>query len=534
MKKKITLQSVYALFLCMHLILLVIAGITIKENKLNPGEKAPYTELVPDSHEVLGDGTQRYVFAREPAEADEYLLFYTNHQEVCVYADRELIYERSKAHTPFGHTTGSIWNMVEFSPATRELVVDIRAVYRSGENNRHTFYRGSGISILRQMLHDSAFAMGISVLLVIIGISMVIYWLLLCSKTRVTQELLYMGISTMLIGIWAFLEEEPVMLLFDNRVYASYTAGVLLMLLGITFMLFLKHYIVREEQYLYKFLAAFAIGGMTLMVILQGLDIADFKETLVFVHIVLVCDLLYFLLGIVGKIRQGWRKRHVGLNIVGLTVLAAAVGLELYAYYAQLANMQIFGMLGLLAYIVILGIEVASDAAEKLAQLQKAEIYKELAEKDTLTKCYNRNAYTEYIQKGLPGESLYIVMLDLNDLKKCNDTLGHMEGDRYLTDSAALIRSVFDSYGRVYRIGGDEFCVIMENTSEQEIHSLIEKLTREEAAYNEQSRTVHMQIAFGYARYEAGRDTDLDKTRSRADMLMYENKKKMKQLKRSE
>ncbi len=52
------------------------------------------------------------------------------------------------------------------------------------------------------------------------------------------------------------------------------------------------------------------------------------------------------------------------------------------------------GMFGLLAYIMILGLETASDAAEKIAEIQKAEIYKELAQKDMLTKCYNRNAYS--------------------------------------------------------------------------------------------------------------------------------------------
>ena len=121
------------------------------------------------------------------------------------------------------------------------------------------------------------------------------------------------------------------------------------------------------------------------------------------------------------------------------------------------------------------------------------------------------------------------MMLDLNNLKVCNDTLGHMEGDRYLTDSADLIKRIFDDYGKVYRVGGDEFCIIMENSSEKEICALIQRLVQEEAAYNEHSQTVYMQIASGYAQYDAKKDADLDKTRSRADELMYENKKQLKE-----
>lgn len=528
MKKKITLQNIYIAFLCIHTVLLIIGGLTIKEDKFNSGESRQYIEIVPDGHEIWDDGTQQYTFACGSNSMDYYLLFYTNHQEVHVYADNELIYKRGRADTIFGHTSGAVWNMMNFPGNTKEIVITIKAIYSSGEDNLHTFYKGSGVGILRQLVQDSVFAMGVSLLLVIIGICMAIYWLFLCRKTRVAMELLYIGFSAILIGTWSFTEEKPVMLLFDNRVYASYITYVLLMLIGVTFMLFLKHYIVKEGRYLHKFLAAFAIGGMSLMMILQCLDIADFKETVWIVHIVLVCDLLYFLLGILNKLKDRRHKKQVGLNMAGLIVLAAAVGLELYAYYARLSNMQIFGMFGLLAYIIILGMEAASEASEKIAEMRKAEIYKELAEKDMLTKCYNRNAYSEDIQKKFHGDNIFVVMFDLNNLKTCNDTLGYMEGDRYLTDSADVIKKIFQDYGKVYRIGGDEFCIIMEDTSEDEICALIRKLMQEEEAYNGQSQRIHMQIASGYARYDAEKDADLDKTRSRADELMYENKRQLK------
>lgn len=187
-----------------------------------------------------------------------------------------------------------------------------------------------------------------------------------------------------------------------------------------------------------------------------------------------------------------------------------------------------FGAFGFLIYIIILGMEVCASAADKLEEGRKAEIYKELAEKDVLTKCYNRNAYNEDIRKKALNRNIYVIMFDLNNLKTCNDTLGHIEGDRYLTDSVELIKKTFGKCGKIYRIGGDEFCIITENVSADEIRGFIRQLIREEDAYNQQFQTAHMQIAVGFAGYDPEKDADLDQTRCRADVLMYENKKQLK------
>lgn len=528
MNKQITLQKVYVIFLCFHIVMLIIAGFTVKEDKFNLGEEHPYAEITPERLERTTDGAQQYTFTIKESRMNSYLLFYTNHQEVHVYADNELIYERNKSNSIFGHTTGAVWNFLEFPADTKEIVITTKAIYQSGINNEHTFYRGNGIEILRQIIQNSILSILICIFLLIFGICMILYWLLICRKTRVAKELLYMGILLILVGIWSFGEEKSVMILLSNRVFASYLTYITLMLMGVTFFLFLKQYIGKDNRYFHRFLALLAFGGTFLMMVLQWFHIKDFKETVLIVHITLICDLAYLLFNILRKKREKKSKKNFWLNTCALIVLAATVGFELYAYYVHMENMQAFAMLGLLAYITILAIEIGSNASDKIEEIRKAEIYKELAVKDMLTQCFNRNAYNETIQKDFDHDCTYLVMLDLNNLKKCNDTLGHMEGDRYLTDSAKLIKEVFENYGQVYRIGGDEFCIIMENIMEEKIQDLLKKLIHEEESYNEQSKTVYMQIASGYAKYDANIDANLDQTRCRADILMYENKKMLK------
>ena len=68
-----------------------------------------------------------------------------------------------------------------------------------------------------------------------------------------------------------------------------------------------------------------------------------------------------------------------------------------------------------------------------------------------------------------------IIVFDLNDLKKCNDKNGHMVGDEYIVASSKIIKKTFMEYGRVYRIGGDEFCVLMPNIELENGKELLKK-----------------------------------------------------------
>ena len=90
----------------------------------------------------------------------------------------------------------------------------------------------------------------------------------------------------------------------------------------------------------------------------------------------------------------------------------------------------------------------------------------------------------------------------------------------------SLIKPV--SRGLSFRIGGDEFCVLIDDHNTCDISHLICCLRKEEAVYNASSRNIHLQIACGYAVFDSRTDADLDALQKRADQNMYENKKQLK------
>jgi diguanylate cyclase (GGDEF)-like protein len=204
------------------------------------------------------------------------------------------------------------------------------------------------------------------------------------------------------------------------------------------------------------------------------------------------------------------------------------LAIALIQYYSGSHNVSGYANIFVFVFILIFAVDVSHTIIKDIDAGKEAAIYRELAEKDLLTACYNRNAYRSDTDDWGNLDKVLLLTCDLNDLKRCNDTLGHTYGDQYITDAATLLKKVFSDYGKIYRIGGDEFCVIIPDRHKCNIASLLAELTEEQRIYNENSPIIHMQIACGYAIYEEKTDKTMEDIRIRADERMYAHKKELK------
>lgn len=156
-----------------------------------------------------------------------------------------------------------------------------------------------------------------------------------------------------------------------------------------------------------------------------------------------------------------------------------------------------------------------------------------LAYRDPMTGVKNKTAYQEAerqmedrMRTGLP--EFAVVVLDINGLKHVNDTYGHDFGDMLIVDACRLICKTFKR-SPVYRIGGDEFAVILENGDLESYPALLEHFERDMAEHNETARPdSHLSIARGIAVYDPSVDLVFANVFKRADDAMYQNKKAIK------
>jgi diguanylate cyclase (GGDEF)-like protein len=145
---------------------------------------------------------------------------------------------------------------------------------------------------------------------------------------------------------------------------------------------------------------------------------------------------------------------------------------------------------------------------------------------------YNQ-AVVELEHKIEDGEDLEfaIVMVDLNDLKKVNDSCGHEHGDKYIIGSCNIICDIYE-HSPIFRIGGDEFVIILQGQDYENRLDLYRELNRQfkdASADMQREPWERYSAAAGMAEYTRFPNETVEDIFRIADENMYEEKQKMKQ-----
>ena len=176
----------------------------------------------------------------------------------------------------------------------------------------------------------------------------------------------------------------------------------------------------------------------------------------------------------------------------------------------------------LLLAVLLMVIHISDTIASKAVN---EEYLKHLSETDDMTKVYNRNKYLDMIRDYYPHiQEVSVIFWDVNGLKQTNDKIGHESGDILIKEIAAAIAGAVAEEGMVYRIGGDEFIMIIDNPSDEEGKNISASVAEMIEKANEGSSlkiTSAVGIAKGYGR-------DVLEVVKRADEEMYKNKVKSK------
>ena len=315
-----------------------------------------------------------------------------------------------------------------------------------------------------------------------------------------------------------------------------------LMMIAIPIILYLDAAFGFRKRKAVTAMIGLSFGSFVLAMILHMTRIADVHETLHFSHVVLIMSAIVLFYTIIKNTFV--LSKSAGKNIfrvirgVGLCSLSVATVIDIIRYYVFQSNdTAVFVRIGLLIFIICFGASSLEKTINAVRLGAQTEIVSQLAYRDGLTRIGNRTAFNERLVEleeiKNQVEAIGVVMFDVNDLKFINDNFGHHTGDAMLMASAKLIENAFADYeADCFRIGGDEFAVLLSGDNvDKRCESALDKFKALMKEHNQnENKEFRINIAHGFAKYDASdREKPLLMVYQQADMLMYENKKSMKQ-----
>jgi two-component system cell cycle response regulator len=175
--------------------------------------------------------------------------------------------------------------------------------------------------------------------------------------------------------------------------------------------------------------------------------------------------------------------------------------------------------------------EVISRVIRFAIERQKLQdAVRSLALIDDLTGLYNRRGFFTLAEHHLKlaermHTNFYLIFSDIDNLKKINDDFGHLQGDLFLKKVAEILRYSFRDSDIIARIGGDEFVVLIPETTDYNAKSAITRLQENIKKYNKEEKK-NLSLSMGIANFHSNLKFSLQDLLDKADKHLYEEKKK--------
>lgn len=204
-------------------------------------------------------------------------------------------------------------------------------------------------------------------------------------------------------------------------------------------------------------------------------------------------------------------------EIVGATPGITLISIAKILLYIVLPRLMMVGSFAVLMfYIIQLG----------TVHVENQIVINRMSQRDSLTGLYNQNYYKEFLGIEKPDCIVGVIFFDVNGLKRLNDMFGHEYGDLLLRRCAKSISDVcLEDNESGFRLGGDEFLIILENADEASVISKLEQWQAALEAVNLENKDRYFSLVCSMAHgYAIGELKDMENLVRQADSMMYKNK----------
>lgn len=543
--KKDLLKSLFLICIATGIIFLFVVQVIYQ--KQNPSTYSKTSEfdgwyimlngrpvLINENEGVNSAKEECIVYNVLPKETDNNaLLFRTYHQSVEVIVDGQVIYEFGKSKDNlFCKSPGSAYHIVNLDNSYENKLIEIRckSAYQSANGNVFDYHIGPPEALIVEVLYENLVSLLTNSLLFIFGLVFLLIASIFGRKLKSKQSL-YIGSFVLLFSVWSVLQTCVFQLLINHNVLLMFIEYVTFLLCPIAVVMYARELFRMYEDKGIKLLVLVLSLNFVICITLQILGIVDIKELFPIFHLLILVTNIYIFITM--------HKRYKNFSIlisknpvrIMCVMIFAVILIDIIRYYvSSIGDSSKYTRIGVLILISYMLFNYAREYINKSKEYTEARLMAKLAYKDVMTGLFNRTAYVEdtadyekelYIAP--ENLNLIYVIFDLNNLKIMNDFHGHCVGDHYIVTTGKIIKKAFEKIGKCYRIGGDEFAVIIKDKSLGDCQKAIKELKNLISKENEIA-DLDYSLAYGYAVFEAGKYTSLKELIDRADKNMYENK----------
>lgn len=476
-------------------------------------------------------------------DADVSLVYRSKDVYTRILIDDEVIYETSVYDSRYyNKSPGNLWNVLTINSkySAKYLELQIIMVYDTDAITVDSLLLGDKADIILGLFADNIFGIIVSLLLILLGaVLIVIDFLPSYGRSKKHHGLYWIGIFAFLTGVWSLIETNVMQFCIRDMRILQLLDNMIMILDTMPLLLYLNsEYEILKNKWM-RILGYIGIAYILLCVAIQYIGRKDLHHMLNGSLLLMVITDLSMCVWLIRRLFQLKKEKKPILNcflqILGLCTLCSSSIFETIRS-SMVDRMDRAGLLriGMLLLCICFAIGSQIETYKIVEQGLKYDLISKLAYSDGLTGLGNRTAYLEQIEAYGSSENntmqLGIVYLDVNNLKLVNDGQGHEFGDDLIRIAAKIIEDSFGHFGKAYRIGGDEFCVLMTGTNLKEKYEkgllIFDQLIDE--ANKADWYTYDIQIAHGFTVCEEFTKEKIDEAIAIADSEMYQNKMELK------
>ncbi len=490
-------------------------------------EKAPLRVSFGSAEELAGTWLQEpgqlTLLEEIPEDRDQQVLLLRTHwQDYDIFVDDSLIFSAREERMGAVH----LFALPDGKTLHIRFYAEKDAAF--GAIRQSKAYLGTKSGIYRKVVKENLYAVlfGFLALTAAAAVLYVGFHMRAVHFGNSLGSMISLGLYILCAGIWVLTDSSFLLLVTTRTGVVELVSFLAFYCLPLPLLEFTKRMAPGREKVL-NILQTMFEGTLLLFVINYLADIVTVTVLIVVEHLLMAVTIAYMLCFGLRELKQRRNRKLVRVMVGYAVFFLCSAGALVYFYLGNARAYSWLYVLGILGFIICLANAAWIEIYEQIQENANVELYARLAFQDRMTGLKNRSAFIEEMHQLREGHgALGCIVLDVNNLKKTNDSLGHSAGDELITRVAGCIQRSVREKGNCYRVGGDEFVVILRDMDREKTAYMADTI-HTEICREDAGSTIQISASLGWS-WTDQPEEDPEVLFQRADAAMYEEKRRSK------